>query len=75
MIMKISNIIRSAAVSLALISMAAVSCGPEPKVVITPEFPEVVEKYDLAPGSTVTLTFEANMDWTVSVPVKTLKWF
>ena len=75
MIMKISNIIRSAAVSLALISLAAVSCGPEPKVVITPEFPEVVEKYDLAPGSTVTLTFEANMDWTVSVPVKTLKWF
>ena len=75
MIMKIRNMIKSMAVSLAVIAMAATSCKPEPQVVITPEFPEPVEKYDLTPGSTVTLTFEANMDWTVSVPLKTLKWF
>ena len=74
--MKIRSILNCLAFSLVTCSVAVTSCKePEPEKVITPEFPALVEKYDLAPGSTVTLTFDVNMDWTLSVPTNTLKWF
>ena len=48
--------------------MFMVSCGPEnPEVKVEPEFPASVEK-TVSPGQTVTITFDANLDWEVSVP-------
>ena len=60
---------------LAGLSLVLSSCREEPEVVIKPVFPALVENYNVAPGATVTLNFEANMDWTVSVPTSGLKWF
>ena len=48
---------------------------PDAPVTVTPTFPDVVENYNVAPGETLTLTFEANMDWSVSVPASDLQWF
>lgn len=48
---------------------------PDGPVTVTPTFPDVVENYNVAPGETLTLTFEANMDWSVSVPASDLQWF
>lgn len=53
----------------------AVSCKPEPQVKITPVFPDMVQDNNVAPGSTLTLTFDANADWEVSVPSENLQWF
>jgi hypothetical protein len=38
-------------------------------------FPSLIEKNDVAPGEVLTLTFEANMDWTVTVPSSTIQWY
>ena len=69
-------------VRLYMIMVAAVamlaSCDrkePDTPVNVTPTFPALVENYNVAPGETLTLTFEANMDWSVSVPASDLQWF
>lgn len=69
-------------ISLYMILVAAVamfaSCDrkePETPETVTPTFPAVVENYNVVPGETLTLTFEANMDWSVSVPASDLQWF
>ena len=56
-------------------AMAFVSCDTkEPEIKIEPIFPEAVTK-TVTPGEEVTLTFDANLDWEVSVPENTLKSF
>lgn len=82
--MKTMNIIRTFAALFAVCALMAASCeeknpvgpdGPDAPATIKPEFPSVVEDTDVAPGETLTLTFNANMDWTVSVPSSSLQWF
>lgn len=61
-----------------LASMCLVACAPEetPEVEdVKPEFPSLVENNDVLPGETLTLSFVPNMDWTVSIPQESLKWF
>lgn len=79
--MKTMNIKRIFAALFAVSAFMAVSCnnpepdGPDKPGTVKPVFPSVVEDNDVAPGDVLTLTFEANMDWTVSVPSSTLQWF
>ena len=54
----------------------AVSCrNQEDTPKVTPEFPEVVEDFNVAPGSTITLAFDVNMDWSLSISDSNLRWF
>ena len=75
--MKTMNIFRTFAVLFTAGALMAASCdnptpdGPE----ADPSFPSLVEDNDVAAGEMLTLTFEANMDWTVTVPSTTLQWF
>ena len=39
-----------------------------------PQFPQSKE-YNVAPGSTLDLNFNANMDWELSVPENSIQWF
>lgn len=73
-----NNLIKSLAV-LFFASVLSVSCdnaetGADEKP-LEPVFPECVVDNDVAPGSELLLTFEANMDWKVSVPTEGFKWF
>ena len=53
----------------------AVSCNPDgPVENAAPQFPESKD-YSVAPGSTLDLTFNANMDWELSVPENSFQWF
>lgn len=74
--MKIMNTFRMLSI-LALGSVLAInSCKePEPPVKITPIFPEMVNDVNVVPGSVLTLNFEANSDWEVTVPSENLQWF
>lgn len=72
------NIIRTFAAIFAVGALMAASCNnptPEGPVDVKPEFPTAVEDNDVTPGEILTLTFQANMDWTVSVPSSNLQWF
>lgn len=73
----IRNLFQSMIAACALCAAMAVSCEePTPPVEpVEPVFPSVVEKSDIEPGSVLTLSFEANMDWTVTVPSEGLLWF
>lgn len=53
------------------------ACTPEPPVVeeVTPEFPALVENNNVLPGETLTLSFVPNLDWTVSIPQESIRWF
>ena len=42
---------------------------------LSPNFPEIVTESDIVPGTELTLTIVPNMDWTVSIPVASYKWF
>lgn len=42
---------------------------------VAASFPELVENYEVAPGSELTLTFTPNYAWEVSVPSETFKYF
>lgn len=56
-------------------ALAAVSCNPDGPVENTaPQFPESKD-YNVAPGSTLDLNFNANMDWELSVPENSIQWF
>lgn len=76
------NIFKSFA-AFAAVAMTLVSCGEKPAPVgpdepqgqLKPVFPSVVEDNAVAPGSSLTLSFDANMDWTVTVPSENLQWF
>ena len=66
------NIYRSFLIIAAFI---AVSCKPDaPVEEVKPEFPETKE-YNVAPGSSLELSFGANMDWELTVPENTFQWF
>lgn len=56
--------------------LLAASCGPDdPEIVITPEFPSLVENNNVLPGEVLTLSFIPNMDWKVSIPEESIRWF
>ena len=56
-------------------AFAAVACQPEgPIDNQKAEFPEAKE-YNVAPGSTLDLSFSANQDWEISVPQNSIQWF
>lgn len=79
-IMKTINyMLRSFAAILAVCSVMAVSCeeplGPDVSQGTPPVFPALTEKNDVEAGSVLSLSFEVNMDWTVSLPSETLQWF
>lgn len=42
---------------------------------VVPVFPDLVEDYEVEPGSTLELVFTPNLDWTVSIPSKIRQWF
>ncbi len=79
--MKTMNIIRTFAATFAVCALMAASCdnptpdGPDAPDTLKPEFPSLVENNDVTPGEVLTLTFQANMDWAVSVPASNLQWF
>ena len=58
--------------ALAFAAFGAISCTEEPTV--EPIFPEMVTS-EVEPGETIYLTFIANMDWEVSIPEESFKWF
>ena len=56
-------------------ALVAVSCKPDAPVEETkPVFPQSKE-YNVAPGATLELNFNANMDWELTVPENTFQWF
>ena len=63
--------------SLAFAAFSAISCtekepdGPKE----TPVFPEMVTLNDIQPGTKLSVTFTPNMDWKLSIPEESFKWF
>lgn len=73
--MKMSDINKCFAVLLMGCALFAVSCEPtENGNDVEPDFPELVTKTVQA-GESVALTFDANLDWEVSVPADGIQWF
>lgn len=78
--MNTMNIFRTFAALAVISTLMTVSCnepaqeGPSQEQ-IKPVFPDVVVNNEVTPGEALTLTFEANMDWSVSVPSANLQWF
>lgn len=73
--MKKNNISRFFAALLMGFAMFMVSCEPiENGNDVEPDFPELVKKTVQA-GESVSLTFDANLDWEVSVPASGIQWF
>lgn len=66
---------RSLSLLLSGLLILAMACKPEPQVNVTPVFPDLVQDNNVAPGSTLTLTFDVNADWEVSVSSENLQWF
>ena len=63
-----------------LATFMAVSCGkengPEPdNKKVEPNFPDLVENYDVKPGEVITLSFTPNYNWTLSVVAEQRHWF
>lgn len=56
-------------------SSVVVSCDEIVDMVKEPVFPTLVKEIDIEPGTELTLSFEPNMDWTVSVSEESFKWF
>lgn len=75
--MNMKSILRTLSAVFAICTIMAVSCEePNPPVsAIEPIFPSLVQNNDVQPGSVLELSFEANMDWTVTVPADGLQWF
>ena len=60
----------------AVAAMCAISCTEkEQEVKIEPEFPEMVTDNEVEPGEQIHLEFTPNMDWTLSIPEESFKWF
>ena len=61
--------------ALAFAAFGAISCTEkESEPTVEPIFPEMVTS-EVEPGETIYLTFIANMDWEVSIPEESFKWF
>ena len=83
--MKTTNIYRLMAVL--AVSALMMSCDDDSKLNadgdngqdgiqnVVPVFPDLVEDYEVEPGSTLELVFTPNLDWTVSIPSKIRQWF
>lgn len=65
--------------AIAVCTIMAVSCEkpeqPGPATGDRPVFPALVENSSVEAGSVLTISFEASMDWTASVPSESLQWF
>lgn len=55
-------------------ALFAASCEKPSEETPVPEFPQLIEK-TVAPGESVTIPVQANMDWEISVPENGLQWF
>lgn len=55
-------------------ALFAASCEKPSEETPAPEFPQLIEK-TVAPGESVTIPVQANMDWEISVPENGLQWF
>ena len=55
-------------------ALFAASCEKPSGETPVPEFPQLIEK-TVAPGESVTIPVQANMDWEISVPENGLQWF
>ena len=42
---------------------------------VEPEFPEIITNYEIEPGAKYILSFTPNLDWTLSIPEESFKWF
>lgn len=74
--MKTNNIFKTFVAVAASLLICAVACDePNPLETTTPEFPDLVENYNVAPGDTLELSFTPNMDWEVTVPEDTMDFF
>ena len=62
---------------LMLATFMAVSCGKEdgPVTKDDPNFPQLVENFNVKAGETLTVTFTPNYDWTISIPTEIRQWF
>ena len=61
--------------ALAFAAFGAISCTEkESEPAVEPIFPEMLTS-EVEPGETIYLTFIPNMDWTVSIPEESFKWF
>lgn len=65
---------------LMLATMMVVSCdkenGPDQgNQTVEPNFPDLVENYEVTPGETLTLSFTPNYDWKLSVVAEQRHWF
>ena len=76
--MKTINIFKSLALFAAVLSFAAceeqLGTGDDLQGV-TPVFPELVENYNVEPGSTQEVEFTPNMAWKVTIPSEVRQWF
>lgn len=63
--------------SIAMAFVMMTSCAPDAPIVedVKPVFPEIVENNNVMPGEELTLTFVPNLDWKVSIPQESIKWF
>ena len=55
-------------------ALFAASCEKPSEETPAPEFPQLIEK-TVAPGESVTIPVQANLDWEISVPENGLQWF
>ena len=55
-------------------ALFAASCEKPSEETPVPEFPQLIEK-TVAPGESVTIPVQANLDWEISVPENGLQWF
>ena len=63
------------ALFLAAISFAISCTEKESEIKTEPNFPEMITKNDIKPGEKLSLSFIPNMDWTISIPEESFKWF
>ena len=78
--MKSNNIFKSFAALVLGCALLVNSCQgtkeeSENKKPVEPVFPAMVEEYNVVHGSTLTLNFEVNMDWTLTISDSNMRWF
>lgn len=74
--MKRYNIYKTFSIVALALAVFAVSCTEkEPEMTVEPKFPEKVVKSDIVPGEMIKLSFVANLDWEISIPEESYKWF
>ena len=75
--MKTNNIFKSFITLLMGCTLVFTSCQEEgsQEKKVEPVFPELQTDTNVAPGSEITLEFEVNMDWTLSISDENMRWF